>query len=123
VCVLLTFVVACMSTPDVGNTVSKILKQDPRTAEAEAKFSKMTKVAQIQANRVALQPVLKSKYKQCRTNLDCQADQQCVDYKEILKTLTGDDYKTFGTIFNQIDAGKKEVQDCRCPNCSGQHPD
>jgi len=64
-----------------------VAQKDTRLAAAQARLFHKRNQAQVKANKVAQEPVVKSKIIKCNLDSDCPGAQQCVNYAQKLSAL------------------------------------
>jgi len=126
VCVLLAYVLASSSASNLGEIVSKSLKNEPKVLDLQAKLVMKKKQAQTQANIMSMKPVIRKAYKKCLLDSDCPAAQECVNYAPkltALKDKTHTSTEAFGTIYTQIKAQDKRCKDTTFPKMPVKTPE
>lgn len=121
VCVLLTFVLACVNAN--SDLIKNVIKQQPKYADANARLSEKKKVASIKAAEVSMKSVLTNGYQKCDLSSDCADHQECIDYVKLLADLTGDNTEVFGTVYKQIEAKNKRCKNTTVPKVEVESED
>jgi len=93
-------------------------EQETKLAAAQAKLFHMKNIAQVKANRVAQEPVVKSKIVKCNLDSDCPGAQECVNYAPKLSALSrsvGASSDQFAAVYWKTKAHIKRCKDTSFP--------